>query len=262
VNQQLGTPDPARMDNLATTGLEPHSSVSSLSFVTRCCERYPRLETALVCSATRVRECWRFFRGRCAPVKPAAVGQGELLIPKKPNKAAEAKTFFANERTLLHWISPVSMILSLSIALTSYGAVGSEATRATVLPVGMAMMFLSVVWLLYALHIYYKRVRSIREGDMSGFGETFGPTMIVVGMTLLCVGSMAINIYQPFSPTTTSTSTTTTMSTTTHMAQHHHHAPQPLASFLSARVANDLNQLLSDAGVKSAISQSLSYIHI
>jgi uncharacterized membrane protein YidH (DUF202 family) len=196
---------------------------------------------------------------RCASVKPDAAGRSELLIPKKPNKAAEAKTFFANERTLLHWISPVSMLLSLSIALTSFGAVGSEETRATVLPVGMAMMLLSIVWLFYALHIYYKRVRSIRAGDMSGFSETFGPTLIVVGMTLLCVGSMAINIYQPFSPTTTTTTTTTTMSTIAQMPHHpHHHS----SSFLSARVEKDLNQLLSDAGVKSTISQSLSYFHI
>merc|ERR1719440_2448423 len=69
-------------------------------------------------------------------------------------------------------------------------------------------MSVSVAWLLYALHIYYKRVRSIRAGDMAGFGETFGPTMIVMGLILLCVGSMAVSLYQPFSAATTTTTTT------------------------------------------------------
>lgn len=147
---------------------------------------------------------------------------GNLRVPQRPARNPDAKVFFANERTLLSWIHPVTFLLSMSLALMSIAQSQSEVARATMLSTGVAMMSLSVLWLLYALHVYYKRLRAIRNRKTDGFDESFGPSAMVLGLLFLCIAAATIFIVNPFgqadgpqpeylAPATTEAVTTTPM---------------------------------------------------
>jgi len=223
-------------------------------------------------SPKKTSRCYRFLCFRRASAKtPTAVSSGGLVVPQRPPKAAQAKTFFANERTLLQWISPVSLILTFAIGLTSVGASGNEATRARVVPVGLAMMGMSVLWLFYALHIYFKRMQRIRTGDMDGFDETFGPTVIVMGLLFLVVGSMVLTIFTPSSVSSTNTNqltaaaaAPTTTSTPAAMATTSITNGQTgsiLSGSVSLNLAN-LDKWLSNADIQSTIAKGIAHIHV
>merc|ERR1711970_273260 len=107
-------------------------------------------------------------------------------------------------------------------------------------------------WLFYALHIYFKRMQRVRTGDMAGFDETFGPTVIVMGLLFLVVGSMVLTIFSPSSlssattnqltaaPTTTSTPAAMTTTSITNG-----HTGSILSGSVSLNLAN-LDKWLSD----------------
>eukprot|EP00928_Gymnodinium_smaydae_P035837 TRINITY_DN25145_c0_g1_i2.p1 TRINITY_DN25145_c0_g1~~TRINITY_DN25145_c0_g1_i2.p1 ORF type:complete len:793 (+),score=108.08 TRINITY_DN25145_c0_g1_i2:233-2380(+) len=125
-------------------------------------------------------------------------GGGIMIAERKRKLEPQAKTFFANERTLLQWISPVTLVLSISIAMMSMGATMGEAAQTTIIPLGVTMMCVSIFWLLYAFRIYFKRLKKIRERDDTGFDEVVGPSAMVFSLLCMCVLALIVIVVNPF----------------------------------------------------------------
>jgi uncharacterized membrane protein YidH (DUF202 family) len=106
-------------------------------------------------------------------------------MPKRPAKI-EPKTYFANERTFIQWISPVTALIAVAIGLESMGGVfGNSATMWT----GLALNAVALIWMFYALVTFLHRIRKIRRHDAHGWDTWFGPTCLVILLALLCTAA-------------------------------------------------------------------------
>lgn len=103
-------------------------------------------------------------------------------IPKRPAKI-EPKTFFANERTFVQWISPVMALVAIAFGLQGLGDFMNDSA---VELVGALLNILACIWMVYALYIYLHRLQKIKRADPHGWDLRFGPVMLVVMLTLVC----------------------------------------------------------------------------
>jgi len=114
----------------------------------------------------------------------------EFLRPEKEPKLTpsrvEPKTFFANERTLLQWLSFLTLILSTGLILIRLSP-NWQGFRS----VGMAFTAISLVFMLYALLMYNYRRKGIQARKKGPYDDRFGPFILV---TLLMI-TMGVVIY-------------------------------------------------------------------
>lgn len=85
----------------------------------------------------------------------------------------EPKTLFANERTLIQWLSASLLLVSLSLALMGLGAAEGRIAGLIIFPVAAA-------FLLYALGVFHWRANKIRRKAEGPYDERCGPTVLVV----------------------------------------------------------------------------------
>jgi SPX domain protein involved in polyphosphate accumulation/uncharacterized membrane protein YidH (DUF202 family) len=121
----------------------------------------------------------------------------EIGMPKRPAKV-EPKSFFANERTFIQWVSPVMGLIMLAMGLEGAGGLlGSSKIALT----GGLLNGVGVLWMLFALYTYLRRVRKLRRHDSDGWDSRFGPVMLVVLLAIVCVGSSLILLFPSSVPT-------------------------------------------------------------
>eukprot|EP00164_Ancoracysta_twista_P003826 GFYU01005133.1.p1 GENE.GFYU01005133.1~~GFYU01005133.1.p1 ORF type:complete len:1146 (-),score=237.64 GFYU01005133.1:88-3525(-) len=110
--------------------------------------------------------------------------------PDKPVKSRgkiEPKTFFANERTLLQWLSTAVMIMVAALALTNFN---SEAAKLAGLALAPAPLFLMI----YALRNFWKRSKALEEKRNVGYNDRFGATVVVLFLLLVLALSFAFTL--------------------------------------------------------------------
>ncbi|KXS16853.1 SPX-domain-containing protein [Gonapodya prolifera JEL478] len=99
----------------------------------------------------------------------ASIGPKRVAIPVR----IEPKVYFANERTLLDWLSFSTVIGGLALGLLNFAD-----------PIGqtMGMLFtvvtLGIMW--YAVGIYMWRLKKIQSRDPSPYDDRMGPALLVV----------------------------------------------------------------------------------
>eukprot|EP00949_MAST-11_sp_MAST-11-sp1_P004850 g4850.t1 len=120
--------------------------------------------------------CWPFCRGSQNKQKPR-------VVPMR----VEPKTYMANERTFLQW-------LHMSVTLGSIGGFklvitnddGEECKGMSLDKIaGMTMIYVAVIFTLYALRLYYWRSKMISRRLNGHFDDRFGP--FFMGSILLCM---------------------------------------------------------------------------
>jgi len=104
-------------------------------------------------------------------------------VPKRPAKI-EPKTFFANERTFVQWISSVLSLVAVSLGLQG---LGDFIKNDVITWVGVILNVMAVMWMCYALYIYLHRLRKIKRADPHGWDLYLGPVMLVVILGAICV---------------------------------------------------------------------------
>eukprot|EP00899_Mesostigma_viride_P007379 jgi/Mesvir1/16642/Mv10177-RA.1 len=87
----------------------------------------------------------------------------------------EPKTFFANERTFIQWVSTAALLLTLSIALMDFGADGGT-------NVGYIMFPISLFLLVYALVTFLRRNRAINNKSGLGYADLKGPVVLTFAL--------------------------------------------------------------------------------
>jgi len=85
----------------------------------------------------------------------------------------EPKTYFANERTFIQWISAALLLLTVSSVMMGSG--GYNATSSVI-------AFASLVLVAYATFVYFRRVNLLRSGNGYGYLDFFGPTILAAGV--------------------------------------------------------------------------------
>eukprot|EP01125_Pyxidicula_operculata_P012616 TRINITY_DN4149_c0_g1_i1.p1 TRINITY_DN4149_c0_g1~~TRINITY_DN4149_c0_g1_i1.p1 ORF type:complete len:950 (+),score=191.65 TRINITY_DN4149_c0_g1_i1:17-2866(+) len=116
----------------------------------------------------------------------------------------EAKTFLANERTVLQWIS-----VALSIVLYAYSVLAIPSSNFKY--IGIPLFLLSCLVMFYALWIYHFRRRAVKSRSVDGkYDDALGPTSIVVILMLVIFSILLVrlspetaNLQQPQPPSMT-----------------------------------------------------------
>jgi len=98
----------------------------------------------------------------------------------------EPKVFFANERTFLVWFQSSILVSSIGTAILSTGTEAGRSLGYLLLCTGMALI-------IYAVLTYEQRVNSLLSKRADGYHDRFGPIILAGIITVIFIGSIAIN---------------------------------------------------------------------
>jgi len=111
---------------------------------------------------------------------------GKALVGgKKGPKKPDAKTFFSNERTFLHWIKFGLLLGSMAMTLLSFGKdVGMQ--------VGLFLVLVAMSTLVYATTTFHLRHRWMEQmRDDVKFYDRIGPTILFTALFLAFAANIA-----------------------------------------------------------------------
>jgi len=121
--------------------------------------------------------------------------KSKKMIMAKQRVRVEPKTFFANERTFIQWVSAALFLVTIAILLLEMGAAS--------MTVSIVMVAFSAVIIMYSMAVYYRRLQLLSSGEAYGYIDHVGP--IVLALSVL-VGVFILFFHLQ---STTSSSTTT-----------------------------------------------------
>ena len=105
-------------------------------------------------------------------------GTSKWIAPSKAVRV-EPKTYFANERTFVQWISAAIFLISVSALLLEY-----ENGRGHTHVASKVLLVFTIVVAVYALFLYYQRIHFIRNARPYGYVTHFGPMVLTVACVL------------------------------------------------------------------------------
>lgn len=113
------------------------------------------------------------------PQTQGNLAEKRIAIPVR----IEPKVFFANERTFLSWIHFSIFLGGISTALVGLGNAHARIS-------GYIFAVVSILFTIYALHLYQWRAAKIRQRDPGPYDDRIGPTVVVV----VFLAAMTINV--------------------------------------------------------------------
>ena len=107
---------------------------------------------------------------------------GVVIAPKNPARI-EPKTFFANERSFIQWISASILLLSVSSFMLEAGSAGDFKTTAAVISLS------ALVLVVYSTGLYFKRLNLLKDRQPYGYFNKVNPIFLtsVVGLAIFLV---------------------------------------------------------------------------
>lgn len=125
-----------------------------------------------------------------------SLNEKRINVPQK----IDPKTFFANERTFLKWLSISVMVGLMSLTLLNFGdsqTGGAELAGLVLLPVSIAFM-------IYALIIFRDRAHKIYMREPMRYDDTRGPTMLVIVLAAALVLATVFSLQRQYAHTAAS----------------------------------------------------------
>ncbi|GAA5804562.1 hypothetical protein HPULCUR_010062 [Helicostylum pulchrum] len=101
-----------------------------------------------------------------------------------PSKAPPAKTYFANERTFLHWLKFTLLLGALAIGLLNFSDKVGRISACIFTVLSMSVM-------IYALHKYHDRADRVERNELGDYSDKYGPAVL----TVFLVVAIAINMF-------------------------------------------------------------------
>mmetsp|Transcript_25238 Transcript_25238/g.44797 ORF Transcript_25238/g.44797 Transcript_25238/m.44797 type:complete len:991 (+) Transcript_25238:328-3300(+) len=116
------------------------------------------------------------------------------IAPKTPARV-EPKSYFANERTFIQWISAALLLLTISSVLMGYGSNSPGGTSSAMFGAGMKICCGAVVIVLYATFVYFRRIHLLSNGKPYGYVDFAGPVILAVAVAV-GVSAMLVTFVQ------------------------------------------------------------------
>lgn len=107
-------------------------------------------------------------------------------IPRKIPLRIEPKTYFANERTFLSWLSMATTMGSIGTAIAGFAVEDDKAItkhgiqKGTVELMALLMIPISLLMIGYALFTFYWRSEFIRKKQIGFFDDKVGPVAVAL----------------------------------------------------------------------------------
>lgn len=149
--------------------------------------------------SARLRAEGRAFSDAVFGTRTTTVG-AVLQRPRKAALRVEPKTYFANERTFLAWLSMAVSLGGVSTALVGFTAEEKPDSaskhpgvlrRKTVDLISVLLLPVSIAMIGYALFIFLCRSRSIRTKQVGFFTDWLGPA-VLAGVLLLVLLTITV----------------------------------------------------------------------
>ena len=105
----------------------------------------------------------------------------------------DARAWFANERTFLSWMGISSILTTFAGGLNVINE-GSVTQTASVLLLTAA----SLIFVVYATHMHYRRARQLRRRRVSAYEDRRGATLLFVVMTVAVLANLVVNLVHLF----------------------------------------------------------------
>jgi uncharacterized membrane protein YidH (DUF202 family) len=110
------------------------------------------------------------------------------VAPKKPARV-EPKSYFANERTFIQWISAALLLVTIAVLLLDFESDFDDARVASKILVGTGI-FIAV----YSVFVYFRRVRMLESGTPYGYVDHVAP-ILLSGAILAGVSFLLVTIF-------------------------------------------------------------------
>jgi uncharacterized membrane protein YidH (DUF202 family) len=122
---------------------------------------------------------------------PPTLDSYKKIAPKTPARV-EPKSYFANERTFVQWISAALFLTTIAALLLNFDTKnGNELTS------GLALIWLAGCIVIYSLFVYCRRLKLLRTGQTYGYVDRVGPSLlagaVIAGLTVLGVHFHKLN---------------------------------------------------------------------
>ncbi|KAL6766846.1 VTC1 [Auxenochlorella protothecoides x Auxenochlorella symbiontica] len=122
-------------------------------------------------------------------------------LPRKIPLRIEPKTYFANERTFLAWLSMATTLGTVATAIAGFSVEDGDASgrKSSISPrtvelISMLLLPISVGMIAYALFIFYSRSENIRKKRIGFFDEKVGPLsvaiIVMISLTLILASAI------------------------------------------------------------------------
>jgi uncharacterized membrane protein YidH (DUF202 family) len=116
------------------------------------------------------------------------MGKGKERASTRQGARVEPKSYFANERTFIQWISAALLQVTVAVILLEYAGQHPEYP---LVPVGLMLCGAGGCVIAYALFAYHRRVTLLTDGKPYGYIDHLGPTFLAV---TIIVGVLALTI--------------------------------------------------------------------
>jgi len=120
------------------------------------------------------------------PTEPAGPPKPPVQLAPR-GRAVEPKTYFANERTFIQWLTAAALLLTFSSS--------ALAAQGKALSLGLPIFIVACGLVCYALMIYHRRLRQFQMGGQVNYSDRWGPSVLAI---LLCI-TMAGVVFVTFS---------------------------------------------------------------
>ena len=137
-----------------------------------------------------------------AKYEPVDKGNGlaaddkRICVPQK----IDPKTFFANERTFLKWLSISVMIGLMSLTLLNF----SDASTDGAALAGMILLPVALMFMCYSLIVFRSRADKIYMREPMRYDDTRGPTVLVTVLALSMLVSTVFSLQKHYGRTAAS----------------------------------------------------------
>lgn len=120
---------------------------------------------------------------------------GSLVLERKVPVKLDPKGMFAVERTFLLWMHSALWLLTAAIGILSYSARNYDEN-----PMNMwyavSILPIAVLFILYSLYMFIKRVRMLRQKVPGPYEDVRGPTVLAVMLMVSIVMQFGLKLYQ------------------------------------------------------------------
>lgn len=117
------------------------------------------------------------LRSRMTPQKSPGLLERESTVSNNTSSRepvqVEPKTYFANERTFIQWISAALLLLTVSSIMMGSG--NYNGTSSTI-------AFSALILVCYAAYTYFRRVHLLQSGQGYGYLDFLGPSILAAGV--------------------------------------------------------------------------------
>lgn len=102
-------------------------------------------------------------------------GASNGALPVDASVSVEPKTYFANERTFIQWISSSLLLLTVSSIMMGSGNYNGTSS---------VIAFSALILVIYASFVYFRRVNLLQSGTAYGYLDFLGPSILAIGVGL------------------------------------------------------------------------------